>query len=410
MTDISQSNWSPADSGNSSAAPDGAPEGMPPSGVNDTIRATMGALRRWWERMCGTLTSGGGTTAYTLTPTVALGAYVTGERFAFKLHATNTGASTLNVSGLGARNIFKQTVAGPAALASGDLVGGQMVEVMYDGTQFQIISGIGAAGAVTSIATAGLASGGPITSTGTVTVSITAQTAETAPATGDEIALYDVSVPAHRKMLLSDLLKVINGLTEDTTPDAAADFVLTYDTSASAVKKAKPQNLGAAGTVTTLASGALPAAATLSLTSIPPAFSSVHLKLVGVSSNTATRHPRVQVSTNNGVSYDTAAANYVGTQIDAVGPTITAVSSEATLAGLLADAAAANTWDFDIVIWGYQGGPHMQWFARAKPSGGNELTISGTYLGSTSAINALQVLWNGSGNFDAGTYALYGIT
>jgi len=35
----------------------------------------------------------------------------------------------------------------------------------------------------------------------------------------------------------------INALTEDTSPDEAADFVLTYDTSASAHKKVKPNNL-----------------------------------------------------------------------------------------------------------------------------------------------------------------------
>ena len=46
MTDISASNWSPTDASNNSAAPDGAPEGMPPSGVNDTMRAIMGADRR----------------------------------------------------------------------------------------------------------------------------------------------------------------------------------------------------------------------------------------------------------------------------------------------------------------------------------------------------------------------------
>lgn len=68
-------------------------------------------------------------------------------------------------------------------------------------------------------------------------------TAETAPAAGDLIPLSDVSANAGRKMTLSNVLKVINDLTEDTTPDKAADFVLTYDVTASGVKKAKPDNL-----------------------------------------------------------------------------------------------------------------------------------------------------------------------
>ena len=39
----------------------------------------------------------------------------------------------------------------------------------------------------------------------------------------------------------------INGQTEDTTPDLAADFVMTYDTSASGLKKVKLQNLSSGG-------------------------------------------------------------------------------------------------------------------------------------------------------------------
>lgn len=39
------------------------------------------------------------------------------------------------------------------------------------------------------------------------------------------------------------LSAVVTGLTEDTTPDNANDFVMTYDTSASALKKVKPSNV-----------------------------------------------------------------------------------------------------------------------------------------------------------------------
>ena len=76
---------------------------------------------------------------------------------------------------------------------------------------------------------------------------IDALTAETAPATDDELALYDTSAGTGDKITLANMLKVVDALTEDTSPDAAADFVLIYDTSASAVKKAKPTNLGTAG-------------------------------------------------------------------------------------------------------------------------------------------------------------------
>lgn len=94
------------------------------------------------------VTTAGGTTTYTLTPTPAVGAYVTGQEFNIKMNATNTGASTINVSGLGAKSLTK---GGATALASGDLLIDAVYKIVYDGTQFQV-SGISAAAA--TIATA----------------------------------------------------------------------------------------------------------------------------------------------------------------------------------------------------------------------------------------------------------------
>lgn len=47
MSDLK--NWSASAGGNTSAAPDGFPEGMPPSGVNDAARETMAGIRRWYN-------------------------------------------------------------------------------------------------------------------------------------------------------------------------------------------------------------------------------------------------------------------------------------------------------------------------------------------------------------------------
>jgi microcystin-dependent protein len=44
-------NWSTTAGSNNSAAPNGAPEGMAPSGVNDTIRQIMAEVREWYETM-----------------------------------------------------------------------------------------------------------------------------------------------------------------------------------------------------------------------------------------------------------------------------------------------------------------------------------------------------------------------
>lgn len=82
-------------------------------------------------------------------------------------------------------------------------------------------------------------------------LNITGLTAETSPATDDEVPVYDLSATANRKFTWANILKVINSLTEDTTPDVAADFSLSYDTSASAVKKVKLSNFNDINSLTT---------------------------------------------------------------------------------------------------------------------------------------------------------------
>ena len=64
----------------------------------------------------------------------------------------------------------------------------------------------GSGGTVTNIATAGLASGGAITSTGTITVSINGQSGLSAsPVAADEFAIYDASATAHKKITTTEL-------------------------------------------------------------------------------------------------------------------------------------------------------------------------------------------------------------
>jgi hypothetical protein len=68
---------------------------------------------------------------------------------------------------------------------------------------------------------------------------ITGQSDETSPQPDDELLLSDKSESsgALNKIALANLLKVLNALTEDTNPDLNADYLLSYDASAAAVKK-----------------------------------------------------------------------------------------------------------------------------------------------------------------------------
>jgi hypothetical protein len=113
---------------------------MAPSGVNDSWRAGMGALKRFWDRINGAYASTGSSNAYVLTPTVALDSYATGERYSFRANFANTGAATLNISSLGAKTIKKMTAAGKADLAAGDIQNGQSVTAEYDGTDLLMVT------------------------------------------------------------------------------------------------------------------------------------------------------------------------------------------------------------------------------------------------------------------------------
>jgi hypothetical protein len=85
------------------------------------------------------LTPVSGTDTITATAPVGMTAYATGQRFTFVAAGTNTGATTLNINSIGAKNITKN---GTTALVAGDIASGQAIEVVYDGTQFQLSSRI----------------------------------------------------------------------------------------------------------------------------------------------------------------------------------------------------------------------------------------------------------------------------
>lgn len=85
----------------------------------------------------------GATDAYAISLTPAITSYVTGQMVNFTANTANTGAATLNVNGLGAKTIKKQY---NQDLATGDILAGQIVTVVYDGTNFELQSLPGSGG------------------------------------------------------------------------------------------------------------------------------------------------------------------------------------------------------------------------------------------------------------------------
>lgn len=68
--------------------------------------------------------------------------------------------------------------------------------------------------------------------------------------------------PLSRKAQLQNVLKIINALTADTSPDRTADYGVTYDTSASAAKKVLVKDYGAVSLAAYLGGSVSPADAT----------------------------------------------------------------------------------------------------------------------------------------------------
>lgn len=82
-------------------------------------------------------TVGGTADVITLTPSPAITAYAAGQTFRFIASGANTTNVTVNVSGLGAKAVTKN---GTTALIAADIASGVIVNIQYDGTQFQLLN------------------------------------------------------------------------------------------------------------------------------------------------------------------------------------------------------------------------------------------------------------------------------
>ena len=90
----------------------------------------------------------GSANTYAIALTPAVTAYVAGQVFHFKAANASSGASTLNVNALGAKNIKKKN---DQDIAAGDIEQNAIVSVIYDGTSFQMLSQLGtSAGSMSS--------------------------------------------------------------------------------------------------------------------------------------------------------------------------------------------------------------------------------------------------------------------
>jgi hypothetical protein len=104
------------------------PEGMLGGSINDSGRAMQGVLARWFADINGSLASSGSSNAFTVTSSRTIASLTNGLRLTFVANHTITGAATLNLNTLGAKDIKRFN---GSALSSGDIISGQPVDVIY---------------------------------------------------------------------------------------------------------------------------------------------------------------------------------------------------------------------------------------------------------------------------------------
>jgi len=136
-----------------------------------TVRAQYASAGQVQDSAFTFLTSPAGTNTITATAALGMSASVTGQRFFFVAAAANTGAVTLNINAIGAKAVTKK---GTTALVAGDIAINAVVQVVYDGTQFQLLNPNTANVSSFSAGTTGLtpntATTGAVTLAGTLAV------------------------------------------------------------------------------------------------------------------------------------------------------------------------------------------------------------------------------------------------
>lgn len=103
---------------------------------SNTVGAALNTLMQNQLRF---YTTGGTAPNYTLTPTPDLTAYALFQRFPVQFHSSSHGATTINISGLGAKRL-KQYAAGSGFLVDPVIAAGQLADLVYDGTYIMILT------------------------------------------------------------------------------------------------------------------------------------------------------------------------------------------------------------------------------------------------------------------------------
>jgi hypothetical protein len=119
------------------------PENQAPSTVNNGARALEGMLARFYADTNGSISTSGSSSAYVLAASRTISAIAAGDSFIFKANHASTGATTIAIDGLATKSVKKLH---DQAIAANDIESGSICHIVYDGTNFQLISSLASSG------------------------------------------------------------------------------------------------------------------------------------------------------------------------------------------------------------------------------------------------------------------------
>lgn len=271
------------------------------------------------------LTSVAGTNTITGTGAVSMSAYAAGQKFHFIPANTTTGAATININSIGAKNIYYNG----AALVGGELKQNVPATIVYDGTQFNLVSPI-----------------------------------------------------------------YTSALTADSSPESNADYVTTYDNSATAHKKVL---LGVAASPTLGTEQATTSGTAINFTGIPTWAKRVTVNFVGVSTN-GTADLLIQIGPSGGI--ETSAYTSVATSF--VSGTATVVNGASDGLIVAANVGAGSAFRGAVTL-NLEDSSDNTWTMTGSLAQSNGLDIASGSKALAGAISKLTITTDGGTNtFDAG--------
>lgn len=106
---------------------------------NSTASASTAFVKESQKQKESTTTTTGTGTAYILSPTFTPSEYYTGQTFLVQFHVASGTSPTINISGLGAKNLVRRNADGTFSnVASGDIVSNGTSQIRYNGTAFEL--------------------------------------------------------------------------------------------------------------------------------------------------------------------------------------------------------------------------------------------------------------------------------